>query len=93
MDIMIDNRFTNLGVVTRISRIVLAKTITVASAYGAVNLGGLITGAWFLLPVLLAAYLLFTGLVGWDPLSALDERLKRASSLKPTVLDAMPAIH
>lgn len=75
MNTLIENRFTNLGTVTRISHILLAKAVTIVTAYGAVAFGGFVSSVWFVLPVLLAAYLLFTGLIGWDPLTAIDKRL------------------
>ncbi len=75
MNTLIETRFTNLGAVTRVSHILLAKAVTIVAAYGAVAFGGFVSSAWFVLPVLLAAYLLFTGLIGWDPLTAIDKRL------------------
>ncbi|MEW5754788.1 MAG: hypothetical protein AB1810_00645 [Pseudomonadota bacterium] len=75
MNALIENQFTNLGAVTRVSHILLAKAVTVVTAYGAVAFGGFVSSAWFVFPVLLAAYLLFTGTTGWDPLTAIDKRL------------------
>ena len=75
MNVLIENQFCNLGVITRISNILLAKMMMIVTAYSAVEFGAFVTSAWFLFPVLMAAYLLFTGLTGWDPVIAFDQYL------------------
>ena len=80
MSVLIENRFGNLGVASRVSHILLAKIITIATGYGGLTFGGFVDSGWFVLPILLAAYLLFTGMTGWTPLIALDERLRRRES-------------
>ena len=76
MSIFVENQFTNLGVVTRVSHVLLAKAVIIFGAYGAVSLGVFVS-SWIAWMFLLPAYLLFTGLTGWDPLIALDNHLKQ----------------
>lgn len=77
MSIFVENKFTNLGLITRVSHVLLAKAVAIFSAYGAIHFGAFVGSAWIAGPLLLSAYLLFTGLTGWDPLIALDNHLKR----------------
>jgi hypothetical protein len=76
MSVLVENRFGNLGVVSRISHILLAKVITIVTAYGGLTFGAFVSSGWLVFPILLAAYLLFTGLIGWTPLIALDNYIK-----------------
>ena len=81
MSVLVQNQFTNLGIITRVSHILLAKAVIIVSAYGAISFGAFVASGWFVFPFLLAAYLLFTGLTGWDPLIALDNHIKRIQSI------------
>lgn len=78
MSALIENEFCNLGMVTRITRIIMAKILIISAVYSAIMFGPLITGVWLVLPILVGSYLLLTALIGWDPLVEFDKRLKSA---------------
>ena len=83
MSILIESQFTNLGVNTRISHILLAKAVIIMSVYGALSFGAFVASSWLAFPFLLSTYLLFTGLTGWAPLVAMDNRLKKIKPGSP----------
>jgi len=74
-DVLTHNSFTNIGSATRVSRIIFAKAFCILAAYLVMTFGGFVSMVWLALPVFIALYLLFTGLVGWDPINALDRRI------------------
>jgi hypothetical protein len=89
-NILIQNEFTNVGIATRVSRILLAKLICIFSGYAMITFNGLISSVWHALPIIIATYLLFTGLIGWDPINVLDQRLKLKAS-RSMKIPALPA--
>ena len=71
------NGFVNLGVATRVLRVLAAKAFAMLSAFMILDSSGAISETWYAIPVILSTYLLFTGLMGWDPVKELDKSIAR----------------
>ena len=70
--------FINLGVATRVLRVLGGKAFAILSAYMILGSSGAISEAWYAIPVMISTYLLFTGLVGWDPVNELDKSIAKS---------------
>ncbi|MEW5755557.1 MAG: hypothetical protein AB1810_04580 [Pseudomonadota bacterium] len=70
------NQFHNIGVIARVARVLAAKLLSFAIAYVMMSYSLIIQEYYFGLVMAPIVYLLFTGLLGWDPIEALDRRLK-----------------
>lgn len=74
------NQFHNIGVIARVTRVLVAKSASFMTAYGMMSYSIIMPDYWFFLAMTAIVYLLFTGLLGWDPIEALDRSLKRQGS-------------
>ncbi len=78
------NQFHNIGVIARVARVVAAKLLAFAMAYVMMSYSLIIPEYYFVLVMAPIVYLLFTGLLGWDPIEALGRSLKWQTSTGET---------
>jgi len=81
MSILVHTEKTHMSDVSRVARMVLGMLVIIGCAVAASMHNSIFSGTWFAFAMWPAAYLMFTGFIGFDPLN--DPRRHQKKCEKP----------